>query len=209
MVRRKHEVRAQISVCMDEFAELEATVHFDEAQSAVRRVAWAICTDEREADYVIEEFNIVNTPSDKTVWLIVGILLVPLGFGILILIALFKEGPLNEETHTISGRYFIAELRGVIEFECKNDVFTELSFTRIEAKASVGYHYVEFGDNGGMNLEFIILNPEGPHIRLWRLGGWHDGREFGKNYPKLVDFSERTNIPLSQGMLNSFAKWIP
>ena len=194
---------------MDEFAAFEESLASDEARSAIERVAWAICTDEREAEYVIEEFNIVNTPSDKTVWLIVGILLVPLGFGILILIALFKEGPLNEETHTISGRYFVAELRGVIEFECKNDVFTELSFTRIEAKASVGYHYVEFGDNGGMNLEFIILNPEGPNIRLWRLGGWHDGREFGKNYPKLVDFSERTNIPLSQAMLNSFAKWIP
>ena len=194
---------------MDEFAALEATVASDEARSTIERVAWAICTDERQADYVIEEFNIVNTPSDKMVWLIVGILLVPIGFGILILMALFKEGPLNEETHTISGRYVIAELGGVIEFECKNEVFTKLTFTRVEAKASVGYHYVEFGDNGGMNLEFIILNPEGSNIRLWRLGGWHDGKEFGKNYPKLVDFSERTGIRLSQGMLNRFEKWIP
>lgn len=193
---------------MDEFAALEATMASDEARSTIERVAWAICTDEREADYVIEEFNFVNTPSLKTVWLIVGILLVPLVIGVPILIALFKEGPLNEETHTISGRYFIAELRGVIEFECKNDVFTKLTFTRIEPRATVGYEYVESGDNGTA-LEFTILNAEGPNIPLWRLGGWHDGREFGKNYPKLVDFSERTGIGLSQGMLNRFEKWIP
>ena len=128
---------------------------------------------------------------------------------ILILIALFKDGPLNEETHLLSGRYYIAELRGVIEFECKNDVFTELTFTRIEAKAIIDHHNVEFGDNGSTYLEFIILNGEGPNIRLWRLGGWHDGREFGKNYPKLVDFSERTGIRLSPGMLSRFEKWIP
>ena len=96
---------------MDEFAALEATLASDEARSTIERVAWAICTDEREADYVLEEFNIVNTPSDKTVWLIIGILLVPLGFGILILIALFKEGPLNEETHTTKVNYFIVELQ--------------------------------------------------------------------------------------------------
>ena len=193
---------------MDEFAALEATLASDEARSTIERVAWAICTDEREADYVLEEFNIVNTPSDKTVWLIIGILLVPLGFGILILIALFKEGPLNEETHTISGRFFIAELRGVIEFECKNDVFTELAFTRIEPNAVVGYQHVDSGDSSTA-FEFTIHNGEGPNIRLWRLGGWHDGREFGKNYPKLVDFSERTGIRLSPGMLNRFEKWIP
>ncbi len=194
---------------MDEFAAFEATLASDEARSTIERVAWAICTDEREADYVIEESNHIYTPSDKTIALLLGILLIPLGFGILILIALFKDGPLNEETHLLSGRYYIAELRGVIEFECKNDVFTELTFTRIEAKAIIDHHNVEFGDNGSTYLEFIILNGEGPNIRLWRLGGWHDGREFGKNYPKLVDFSERVGIPLSQRMLNKFEKWIP
>ena len=194
---------------MDEFAAFEATLASDEAQSTIERVAWAICTDERQADYVIEESNHIYTPSEKTVWLLLGILLIPLGFGILILIALFKDGPLNEETHLLSGRYYIAELRGVIEFECKDDVFTELTFTRIEAKAIIDHHYVDFGDNGGSYLEFIIPNGEGPNIRLWRLGGWHDGREFGKNYPKLMDFSERTGIPVSQSMLNKFEKWIP
>ncbi len=194
---------------MDEFAAFEATLASDEAQSTIERVAWAICTDEQQADYVIEESNHIYTPSDKTIALLLGILLIPLGFGILILIALFKDGPLNEETHLLSGRYYIAELRGVIEFECKNDVFTELTFTRIEAKAIIDHHNVEFGDNGSTYLEFIILNGEGPNIRLWRLGGWHDGREFGKNYPKLVDFSERIGIPLSQRMLNKFEKWIP
>ena len=194
---------------MDESAAFEATLASDEARSTIERVAWAICTDERQADYVIEESNHIYTPSEKTVWLLLGILLIPLGFGILILIALFKDGPLNEETHEISGRYFIAELRGVIEFECKNDVFTKLTFTRIEPNAIVGHQYVEFGDNGSTYLEFIILNGEAPNIRLWRLGGWHDGREFGKNYPKLVDFSERTGIRLSPGMLNRFGKWIP
>ena len=194
---------------MDEFAAFEATLASDEARSTIERVAWAICTDERQADYVIEESNHIYTPSEKTVWLVLGILLIPLGFGILILIALFKDGPLNEETHQINGRYFIAELRGVIEFECKNDVFTKLTFTRIEAKAIIDYHYVGYGDNGGSYLEFIILNAGGPKIRLWRLGGWHDGREFGKNYPQLLDFSERAGIPLSQRMLNKFEKWIP
>ena len=194
---------------MDEFAAFEATLASDEAQSTIERVAWAICTDEREADYVLEEMNHIYTPSEKTVWLLLGILLTPLVIGIIILVALFKDGPLNEETHLLRGRYFIAELRGVIEFECKNDVFTELTFTRIEAKAIIDHHNVEFGDNGSTYLEFIILNGEGPNIRLWRLGGWHDGREFGKNYPKLVDFSERVGIPLSQRMLNKFEKWIP
>ena len=193
---------------MDEFAAFEETLASDEARSTIERVAWAICTDERQADYVIEESNHIYTPSEKTVWLLLGILLIPLGFGILILIALFKDGPLNEETHEIIGRYFIAELRGVIEFECKNDVFTKLTFTRIEPNAIVGYQYVEFGDSGTAP-EFTVLNGEGPNIRLWRLGGWHDGREFGKNHPKLMDFSERTDIPLSQSMLNRFQKWIP
>ena len=194
---------------MDEFAAFEATLASDEAQSTIERVAWAICTDERQADYVIKESNHIYTPSEKTIALLLGILLIPLGFGILILIALFKDGPLNEETHLLSGRYYIAELGGIIEFECKNDVFTELTYTRIEAKAIIDYHDVEFGDNGSTYLEFIILNGEGPNIRLWRLGGWHDGREFGRNYPKLMDFSERIGIPVSQSMLNRFEKWIP
>ena len=194
---------------MDEFAALEATIASDEARSTIERVAWAICTDEREADYVLEEVNHIYTPSEKIVWLVFGILLIPLIIGVIILIALFKDGPLNEETHLIKGRYFIAELRGVIEFECKDDVFTELTFTRIEANAIIDHHYVDFGDNGGSYLEFIILNAGGPKIRLWRLGGWHDGRDFGRNYPKLMDFSERTGIPVSQSMLNKFEKWIP
>ena len=193
---------------MDEFAAFEATIASDEARSTIERVAWAICTDEREADYVIEEINHIYTPSEKTVWLLFGILLIPLVIGVIILIALFKDGPLNEETHLIRGRYFIAELRGVIEFECKNDVFTELTYTRIGPNAIVGYQYVDFGDSGTA-FEFTILNDEAPNIALWRLGGWHDGRDFGKNYPKLMDFSERTSIPVSQSMLNKFEKWIP
>ena len=193
---------------MDEFAALEATLASDEARSTIERVAWAICTDERQADYVIEEMNHIYTPSEKTVWLLFGILLIPLVIGVIILIALFKDGPLNEETHLIRGRYFIAELRGVIELECKNDVFTELTFTRIEPNATVGYQYVDFGDSSTA-FEFTILNGEGPNIALWRLGGWHDGRDFGRNYPKLMDFSERTGIPVSQSMLNKFEKWIP
>ena len=207
-IRRNGEYHSEFAGGIDEFAALEATLASDEARTTIERVAWAICTDERQADYVIEESNHIYTPSEKTVWLIVGILLIPLGFGILILIALFKDGPLNEETHEISGRYFIAELRGLIEFECKNDVFTKLQFTRIKPNAVVGYQYVDSGDSSTA-FEFTIHNGEGPNIRLWRLGGWHDGKEFGKNYPKLVDFSERTGIRLSQGMLNRFGKWIP
>ena len=61
---------------MDEFAAFEATLASDEARSTIERVAWAICTDEREADYVLEETNHIYTPLEKTVWLLFGILLI-------------------------------------------------------------------------------------------------------------------------------------
>ncbi len=199
---------------MDEFAELEAELTQEQnvPTSSLQHILKLLDSGELEVDYTIKSVDEVVTSGQKWAYLAIGIILAPIGIGLLIIWGLIKDGSLNSSTHNMIGKYYLGFCHSILEYEYKNEQLIEAKLTNLDGNSYVSHEWISFGDNGGQYLAFYIHGSGNNNVKLGDIPETLTGRKenFQKVYRKVKDFCEISGLKNVSSLKEEkkYAQWI-
>ena len=189
---------------MDEFADLEDELRFDEISvdtESIKSLVKSIEYNELEPTMFIAEHNANWNVSKRIGFLALGILTLPLlGLGLLFIYFAFNNGPFFENCEIVDATVYLAEQNLVIDYQMANDKIMKLQCLSVTNRSHIKHREKEqhTSDYNSYYDHYYYL-VTGEHELLLLMHEGRDSPEEGVRVRKLVTkFAKMANIKISR-----------